>query len=108
MGNKKAMISQPMRGLSDEEILKTRNRIAEKLEKLGYEVIDTFFSDEYRDKDQLEALGIKNIPVAFLAKSLESMATVDCVCFAAGWEENRGCRIEHSVAKEYGIEMQFE
>lgn len=105
---KKAMISQPMRGLSDEEILKTRNKVAKQLEALGYEVIDTFFSDEYHSKEKLEEQGVKNIPVAFLAKSLESMATVDCVCFCKGWEENRGCRIEHSVAKEYGIEMQFE
>ena len=40
---KTAMISQPMRGKTDEEILDVRNRIAAKLKASGCEVVDTVF-----------------------------------------------------------------
>ena len=39
---KKAMFSQPMNGLTDEEIIKTREKAVSHLESLGYEVINTF------------------------------------------------------------------
>lgn len=42
----KAMLSQPMNGVPQQEIVETRNRAIRKLESLGYEVINTFFTDE--------------------------------------------------------------
>ena len=38
----------------------------------------------------------------YLAKSIEFIANVDGVVFMPGWENARGCRIEHQVAEEYG------
>lgn len=35
---KKAMILQPMNGLTDEEIEKTRNKLIKLLERLGYKI----------------------------------------------------------------------
>lgn len=32
----------------------------------------------------------------------------DVVYFAKGWENARGCRIEHTVAKEYGLKIMEE
>ena len=32
----------------------------------------------------------------------------DCVYFAKGWEDARGCRIEHFVAAAYGAEIMYE
>lgn len=51
---KKAMICQPMRGLTDEEILSKRDEAKAFLENLGYEVINTFF-------DQSESEGISTL-----------------------------------------------
>lgn len=38
---KNAMILQPMNGLTDEEIEKTREKLKRLLEKLGYKVVNT-------------------------------------------------------------------
>ncbi len=100
---KKAMISQPMAGKSDEEILAVRKLAVEFLEKEGYEVVNTLFSDEWTKVENMKDSGIVQIPVHFLAKSLEAMATCDAVYFCKGWEETRGCRIEHEVAVAYGL-----
>ena len=42
-----------------------------------------------------------NIPLKYLAKSLEYIADVDCVWFMDGWQDARGCRIEHRACVEY-------
>ena len=95
---KKAMICQPMRGLTDEEILSVRNEAKSFLESLGYEVINTFF-------DQSESEGIKNRPLYYLSKALSKMADCDTVYFCKGWEDTRGCVIEHNAAAEYGLNI---
>ncbi len=99
---KKAMISQPMNGLSDDEIEKTKLEAAKELSKKSYEVVNTFFSGskkcEWADSQ-------KNIPVAYLALSIAKMSEVDAVYFCKGWSKARGCRIEHEVAEKYGYEI---
>nr|UWD67620.1 MAG: Nucleoside 2-deoxyribosyltransferase like protein [Bacteriophage sp.] len=50
--NKKAMFSQPMNGLSDEEIIKTREKAMAFLESKGYEVVNTFFTAEWYSKEK--------------------------------------------------------
>lgn len=105
---KKAMISQPMNGLTDEEIEKNRNKAIEHLERLGYKVVSTLFTDEWYSESHMKARGIENIPLCFLAKSLEKMSHCDVVYFCDGWEDARGCRIEHDVAEEYGLECIYE
>lgn len=102
---KKAMISQPMNGLSDEEIKETREKAIKDLEEQGYEVVDTFFEDFKDPKEDAEE--IKHIPVAYLAKSIAKMAEVDAVYFCFGWSGARGCVIEHKIAVEYGIETLY-
>ena len=44
---KKAMLSQPMAGRTDEEIIATREKAVKELESRGYEVINTLFTDEW-------------------------------------------------------------
>lgn len=61
---KKAMISQPMRGKTDEEILDARNRIAAKLQEAGYEVADTVF--HFTD-EQMNELGVENQAMYYIA-----------------------------------------
>lgn len=52
MDKKKAMLSQPMRGKTDEEIIETRNRAIKALEAAGYEVVNTLFTDEWYSKEK--------------------------------------------------------
>ena len=105
---KKAMISQPMAGKTNEEILATRERAISTLTEKGYEIINTLFTDEWNSKDVMESRGVVNIPLYFLAKSLESMSLCNAVYFCKGWENARGCRIEHAAAREYGLELVYE
>ncbi len=46
---KKAMISQPMLGRTDEEILATRAKAKAALEAKGFEVVDTFFQEQWAE-----------------------------------------------------------
>lgn len=104
----KAMLSQPMNGLTDEEIIATRERAIAKLQNEGYEVINTYFSDEWYNRESMKERGVVQIPICFLAKSLENMSLCDTVFFCKGWENARGCKIEHDVAKAYGVTIIYE
>ncbi len=105
---KKAMLSQPMRDKTDEEITETRNKAIKVLEEKGYEVINTLFTDEWYSHESMNERGVVNIPLCFLAKSLENMSLCDAAYFCKDWENYRGCRIEHLAAKEYGLEIIYE
>ena len=105
---KKSMLSQPMAGKTNEEIVATRERAIATLTENGYEIINTLFADEWYGKDAMESRGVVQIPLYFLAKSLESMSMCNAVYFCKGWENARGCRIEHDAAREYGLELVYE
>ena len=105
---KKAMLSQPMAGKTNEEIVETRERAIATLTAKGYEIINSLFTDEWNRKDAMESRGVVQIPLYFLAKSLESMSMCNAVYFCKGWENARGCRIEHAAAREYGLELVYE
>lgn len=102
---KKVMISQPMAGFTDEEIVETRNRALIFLEDNGYEVVNTLFTDEWYSKEQMQSRGVVQIPLCFLAKSLENMSLCHAVYFVYGWKNARGCKIEHDAAVAYGLEI---
>lgn len=105
---KKAMLSQPMRNKTDEEIVATRNKAIKVLEEKGYEVINTLFTDEWYSPESMNERCVVNISLCFLAKSLENMSLCDAVYFCKDWENYRGCRIEHEAAKAYGLEIIYE
>lgn len=105
---KKAMLSQPMAGKSGEEIIATREKAVKELESRGYEVINTLFTDEWYSSEKMKERGVVQIPLCFLAKSLENMSLCHSVYFCDGWENARGCKIEHDTAKAYGLEMIYE
>ena len=95
---KKLFISQPMRGLTDGQILAVRAIAKQKAEnKLGesVEVIDSFF----------QSAPTTATPLWYLGESLKLMSTADVVYFVYGWEQARGCRIEHDCARAYDLDM---
>lgn len=96
----KAIISQPMRGRSTEYIRKEREAAVKYLEDQGIEVVDTVFEDFSKD------LSYKNVPLAYLAKSLEQIAQVDVVYFMPGWDEARGCKFERQCCIAYGVPIE--
>ena len=104
----KAMLSQPMAGKTDEEIITTREKAIAALTEKGYEVVNTLFTDEWYSRESMEARGVVQIPLCFLAKSLENMANCHAAYFCKGWEHARGCRIEHAAAEAYGLDIIYE
>ncbi len=93
----KLFISQPMKGKTDEQILKERDIAIQEVKELvgdDVEIIDSFFEDAPHDAR----------PLWYLGKSLELLSTADVAYFAKDWDKYRGCKIEHICAIEYGID----
>ena len=44
-------------------------------------------------------------PLVMLGRSIQRMAEADVMFFARGWEEARGCKIEHACACAYEKEI---
>lgn len=104
----KAMISQPMIGKTQAEIECARNEAIKFLNKLGYEVENTYFGNAIHDKELMKEKGITSMSLYFLSKSLESMSKCEAVYFCSGWEGARGCRCEHGIAQAYGLKRLYE
>lgn len=108
MEKMKVMLCQPMSGKTEQEIIETRERAITALKENGYEIVNTLFTDDWYSKKAMEARGVVQIPLCFLAKSLENMSLCHAAYFCKGWENARGCRIEHEAAKAYGLEIIYE
>lgn len=105
---RKAMLSQPMAGKTEDEIRLTREKAIKVLEEKGYLIVNTLFTDDWYKKDQMESRGVVQIPLCFLAKSLENMSLCHAAYFCKGWDKARGCKIEHDAAVAYGLEVIYE
>lgn len=95
---RRAMISQPMRDISPEEIHSTRHDASKWLVKHGFNYVDSYFPLD----------DMANNPIYCLAKSIEFMSSCKTVLFCHGWESARGCQIEHSVAEAYGLQVLYQ
>ncbi len=104
----KAMLSQPMAGKTDEEIKATREKAITSLKEKGYDIVNTLFTDEWYSSGAMKERGVIQIPLCFLAKSLTNMSLCHAVYFCKGWENARGCKIEHDAAVAYGLEIIYE
>lgn len=95
----KVFISQPMRYRTDEQIEAERKRAIEAIKKEyageEVEIIDSFFKGAPHDAK----------PLWFLGKSFELLSTADVAYFVKGWDNYRGCKMEHTAAIEYGISV---
>lgn len=96
----KAIISQPIKGKSVAQIKQERAGLVKLLLKKGYIVEDTVFTftdDLSEDRHALFCLG----------RVISLLAAMYAVVFMDGWEEARGCRIEHTCCKEYGVPILY-
>ncbi len=93
----KVFISQPMRDKTNEQILNERKRAINIIKKKfgkDVEILDSFFKDAPHE----------STPVWFLGKSLEVLSKANLAYFIGDWKNYRGCKIENTVAHEYGID----
>lgn len=88
-------ISQPMAGKENGQIEYEREELVKDLKKCFGEdinILDTIFHFT------------EDVPsLVYLGRSIEVLSKADVAVFMDGWENARGCRIEHQVAKDYDI-----
>ena len=99
-------ISQPMSGLTNDEILNVRQKATQ------------FISDKYPDNEILVLPSYKEQPdntynatsaVNLLGNAISLMAKANVIYFVPGWQKSKGCQIENEVARrwleETGVEL---
>lgn len=92
----KAFISQPMGGMSDDEIVIVRDAIWKLIQERhgeDCEIIDSFIPGAIEEDDPIRCLG----------ESIKKLKDADVAYFAPGWDEARGCVVEHAVCEFYNI-----
>ena len=103
---KNLFISQPMSGLTNEEIMNVRQKATK------------FISDKYPDytisvlpsyKAQADNTYNATSAVNLLGNAISLMARANVIYFVPGWQKSRGCQIENEVARrwleETGVEL---
>ena len=108
----KVFISQPMTGLTEEEILSIRKQARDNIVAIygdDVRIIDGYYSDLSRQNIEQSMDGVVNSwDIFWLSESLNSMSEADLIWFVDGWQHSKGCTIEHLCASLYGIDMEFE
>lgn len=107
--HKNVFISQPMSGLCEEEILKTRKKEKEKIYKffdnIEVNIIDSYIDDKTRDAFQGCRIDIINWDVYWLSQSLQKLAMADVLWLCDDWEYSKGCEVELMCAELYDIDV---
>lgn len=95
-------ISQPMRDKSSEQIKRERNQA----KHLATNIVAhsetpeavTFSKTYWRNGKNKE-------PIFMMSKAIKQLSYADAAYFCDGWQDARGCRIEHMICEEYGVKI---
>ena len=100
-------ISQPMRGLTEEQI---KQRRQEAIEKIRYIIKEVYGIDDVGIIDSYLSSTPKsdNPSVWCLGRAIQLMADADLLFVCDGYKNARGCLIEVEVAKKYNIPIIYE
>ena len=97
----KVFVSQPMRGKTNEEIMKERERVKDVVKRLyplhivKVEILDSFIKNS-------------NSSLETFIRGLNKMYEADLIYFVKGFKEYRGCKLEFEIATEYNARMAVE
>lgn len=91
----KIMLSRPMKG-------KTRKEIEEEEKEMASVIFD-----KYEDNCEIILSIIENpeekSELECFSESIFFMSRADVLAMGFGWENARGCKLEHDIAKAYGV-----
>ena len=113
----KLFVSQPMNGLTPEQITENReraidyakNELHEMLdEEFEVEVIDSYIKEAAPESRMSDHINGVNVPMWYLSKAIELLAGADAIIIAKGGSGARGCKIEREIADQYDIEFLIE
>ena len=83
----KAMLSQPMNGKTDEEIIATREKAVKVLQEKGYEIVNTLFTDEWYSNERMKERGSSSDSVVFPCEIFGKYEFMSCSIFLQGLGE---------------------
>ena len=89
----KVFVSCPMRDIPDEEVLATMEAARKDAEAVTGEKCELI--------DSFHKIGLTK-RIECLGNSIQMMQEADVVYFVKGWQNARGCQVEHQVAVLYG------
>lgn len=95
--SKKVFISQPMNSLSSEYLVAVRKAAESEIRKQMGDDVQILYSTS--------DMGEGKPPAWYLGKSVQMMSEADLAYFCPGWDQYRGCSIEHRICLDYGIEI---
>lgn len=101
---KRIYISLPITGHDEKERRNYANRIAAILQVKfpTCEIINPFcLGDELIKEDPLREYTWND----YMEKDLAELVNCDTIYMCGGWENSKGCRIEHKTAVELGLEI---
>lgn len=111
---KNIFISQPMTGLSEEEILATRQKEVDEIyqfankDNVQVNIIDSYIDDKTRGSFQEYITDVINWDIYWLSQSLQKLALADVLWLCDGWERSKGCNIELECAIQYGLDIAYQ
>ena len=91
-----------LNGLPENVILSQRAEFIDMVRKMKGR--DTVIVNSYQTEEPKDG----NVPLKYLAKSLELLADADMAFFGDGWNKTRGCMIEHICCVRYGIPIIYD
>ena len=107
---KRIFISQPMNGLTDEEIIKVRDEAIEELR----EIYQFFYKNKELEIVSTTELNKHEIipknphRLWWLGRAIQLLADVDEIYMCKGWEDASGCCVEKYVATLYNIDIRYQ
>lgn len=107
----KVFISIPMSGRADKdvsiEIEQIKKIFTMYISDTNPEETVEFVDNLDNDVDPSRCVDLVNDRLLYLGEAIRKMAFCDAVIFAEKHEIAKGCRIEHGVALEYGLDTYY-
>lgn len=95
------IISQPMRGMSPEQVEAARKKAEKDVISMGFEPYENVYDADFSDRNVPE--NCKHPGILAMAGALGRLSQADALYLAPGWSSARGCRIEYEVALSFGM-----
>lgn len=99
----KVFLSHRMHGLSDEEVMKIRNKALNNLRR-KYRGVTIELIDNYHHEDVPDNAG----RLWHLGTSIRMMEEAELVYFCSNWRRSYGCQIEYEICQLYDLNVDFE
>lgn len=95
-------ISIPISGHALEEQRAKAERFAKDIDAIGHDAINPF------DVPEPPACLDERVKYAYyMGEDVKELLMCDAVYFSRGWEQSKGCRLEHAAAEIYGLKIYY-